>query len=689
MKTLQNYLNNWECKREFNFGYKKKTLTSCALSKLPLIRGGLKMKYNKLAKDIIKNIGGKENVNNVVHCVTRLRFHLKDEEKANTEVLKNMDGIVTVRKSSGQYQVVIGNHVGDVHKAVVEEGGFHTDETGGHGEKNHDNKESLLNRFIDTVSGIFVPILGVLATSGMIKGFNAMFIALGWLDEAGGTYQILNILGDALFYFLPVILGYSAMKKFGGSPFIGMVIGMALVYPGLEGITESGEPLYTLFAGTVFESPVYIEFLGIPIILMTYSMSIIPVIISTFFAAKLEGFLTRVIPSVVRTFLVPLFTWLVIIPLTFIVIGPIATWAAQILGEVTVWIYGLSPIIAGAFIGGFWLVLVMFGLHWGIVPIGMNNVAVSGFDPVLILSFAHSFALAGVILAIWIKTKSKKMKSLSAPAFISSIFGVTEPGVYGIALPLKRPFIITLISSALGGAILGFFGTKQYIWGGMGVFTFPTLIHPEEGFNIGLTGAVIAAVVGMIVGFILTYLFGGINKQETSVLETKEIDEAAATVEDELAQDVKSEIIVSPLTGEVINLADISDTAFASGALGKGVAIKPAEGKLISPVSGTVSVLFETYHAVGIKTDDGAELLIHIGMDTVQLNGEFFKAHVAQGDKVEKGQLLIEFDIQAIEKAGYDIITPIVLTNTAQYKKVEPIEQGNIDIGERLLTVEI
>jgi beta-glucoside PTS system EIICBA component len=616
------------------------------------------MAYEQLAKEIIQHVGGEKNVNSVVHCITRLRFKLKDENKANTEALTKMDGVVTVRQSGGQYQVVIGNHVPEVYKAVVAEGGFEAK-----GEVNADEeKGNLLNRFIDMISGIFTPILAVLVASGVLKGFNALFVAVGWLTDQSGTYQILNAIGDALFYFLPIILGYTAMKKFGGTPFLGMVIGMALVYPALEGIPGATEPLYTLFAGTMFESPVYIEFLGIPVILMTYSMSVIPIIISTFFAAKLEQFFAKIIPSVVRMFLVPLLTMLIIIPLTFIIIGPIATWASQLLGAASVGIYQLSPIIAGMFIGGFWLIFVMFGLHWGLVPIGINNFATLGQDPILALIFAHSFALAGALLAVMIRTKNKKTKTLTPPAIVSAIFGVTEPGMYGVALPLKRPFVITIIASAIGGAILGVFGTLGYNMAGLGVFQIPSFIHPEEGLNLAFYGSIISMIVSGILGFVLTYFFGGINKQETLPIsnETKQAHTNATQV--------KSEDITSPLNGKIIKLEDISDTAFASGVLGKGVAIEPTEGKVISPVSGTISALFPTKHAIGITSDNGAEILIHVGLDTVQLEGKYFETFVQQGDRVEKGQELLAFDIDKIKQAGYPVTTPVVITNHAGYQ---------------------
>lgn len=633
------------------------------------------MKYHQLAKDIIANVGGRENVNSVVHCITRLRFKLKDESKANTDVLKNMDDVVTVLKSGGQYQVVIGNHVPDVYKAVVEEGGF----AAGTPVEEDSSDTNLFNKFIDIISSIFTPILGVLAATGMIKGFNALFVALGLYDNTAGTYQILNATGDALFNFFPIFLGYTAMKKFGGSPFIGMAIGGALVYPSLTGLT-AGEPLYTLFAGTMFESPVFITFLGIPVILMSYASSVIPIILASFFAAKVEKGFKKIVPDVVKTFVVPFATLLVVVPLTFIVIGPVATWAGQLLGQATLGIYNLSPIIAGLFIGGFWQVFVIFGLHWGLVPIAINNLTVNGADPVLAMSFAASFAQIGVILAIWMKIKNQKLKTLSIPAFISGIFGVTEPAIYGISLPLKKPFIISCIGGAIGGAIMGFAGTQSYMIGGLGVFGYPSFIDPANGLTFGFWASLIATAVAFVIGFVLTLLFG-IPKQNEQADETTKAPAAPK-------QDApKQEVISSPLQGIVKALSDIHDDAFASGALGRGLAIEPAEGKLYSPVSGTVSALFPTNHAIGITTDNGASILIHIGMDTVQLGGKYFTSHIAQGDRVVKGQLLIEFDLEQIQKEGYSTETPVIITNSELYPAISTTDDKQIKWGDPLITL--
>lgn len=638
------------------------------------------MKYEQLAKDIIENVGGKENVNSVVHCITRLRFKLKDEGKANTDILKNMEGVVTVMKSGGQYQVVIGNQVPDVYKAVVEIGGFQNQAPVD--EDENKKKQGLFNSFIDIISGIFTPTLGVLAATGMIKGFNSLFVALGWFSDKSGTYQILNAVGDALFYFFPIFLGFTAMKKFGGNHFIGMAIGAALVYPTLSGLT-AGDPLYTLFAGTMFESPVHITFLGIPVILMTYSSSVIPIIISTYVASKLENWFKKVIPDVVKLFLVPFFTLLVIVPLTFIVIGPIATWAGQLIGQLTLWLIGLSPIIAGVFLGAFWQVFVIFGLHWGLVPIAINNIMVMGEDQILSLIFAASFAQIGAVLGVWLKTKDKKLKSLSIPAFISGIFGVTEPAIYGITLPKKKPFIISCIAAGIGGGIIGAFKTKTYMMGGLGIFSIPSFIHPKDGLTIGLWGAIIGAVAAFILGFILTSLFGGREKKSEEAVEAPKTPQQKQAV-----GHLKNEIISSPFNGEVKPLSELKDAAFASGALGKGVAIEPSEGKLVSPVSGTVSALFPTNHAIGITTDQGAEILIHIGMDTVQLDGNYFSARTAQGARVEKGQLLIEFDIDKIKEAGFLLTTPVVITNHEHYNLVLANEK-QVNTGNRLIELQV
>jgi beta-glucoside PTS system EIICBA component len=460
------------------------------------------MKHEGLAKEIIKNVGGKENVNSLTHCITRLRFKLKDENKANTDILKSMDGVVTVVKSGGQYQVVIGNHVQDVFNAVVEVGGLQNSSESSSNEK--EEKMSPFNKLIDIISGIFAPTLGVLAATGMLKGFNALFLALGWITPESGTYHIIQAIGDSLFYFFPIFLGYNASKKFKTSTYLGMTIGAALVYPSILGLMN-GTPLYTLFEGSMFQSPVYITFLGIPVILMNYTSSVIPVIVATYFGGKIENGFKKIIPDVVKTFLVPLFTLLVIVPLTFIIIGPITTWASQIIGTSTIAIYNFSPIVAGILLGGLWQVFVIFGLHWGLVPIAILNLTTMGYDPILSLTFAASFAQTAVVMAILFKTRDKKLKSLTIPSIISGLFGVTEPAIYGITLPRVKTFVISCIGGAVGGAYLGFAGVKGFTMGGLGAFGFFNFINPT-GDTSGAISALIAVAVSMVVSFVLTFV---------------------------------------------------------------------------------------------------------------------------------------------------------------------------------------
>jgi PTS system beta-glucosides-specific IIC component len=371
------------------------------------------------------------------------------------------------------------------------------------------------------------------------------------------------------------------------------------------------------------------------------------------------------------------------VPLTFLAIGPISTWAGSLLGAATIWIYELSPLVAGVILGGFWQVFVIFGLHWGLVPIAINNLTTMGNDPVLATTVMVCFAQIGAVLAIMLKTNNKALKSLSVPAFISGIFGVTEPAIYGITLPAKKPFIMSCIGGAVGGGIIGATAGKLWMFGGMGVFVFPAFIQPGAGLDLSFWGAIIAMIAGFAVAFVLTYLFGGIN-QEKSSKETNDITTASKEV---AATKVQNEEVVSPLNGEVIDLSEVKDAAFSSGALGFGVAIEPSEGKLVAPVAGTVSALFPTKHAIGITTDAGADLLIHIGMDTVQLEGKFFTAHVSQGDYVKPGQLLIEFDMEQIKEAGKPLTTPIVVTNHKEFD-LQLADAKQVKTGAPLFTLD-
>lgn len=635
-------------------------------------------KYEDLAKEVVKQVGGKENVISLTHCITRLRFKLKDESKANDDVLKNMSGVVTVMKSGGQYQVVIGNHVPEVYADVMpllglEEGSADRGEETGDG--------SLFNRAIDVISGIFQPILGIMAACGMVKGLNALFVALGLYTDTCGGYLILNAIGDGLFNFMPLFLGYTAAKKFNLKPMIGLVIGAIMCYPTVQNsaLSAGGEALYTLFAGTMFESAVYTDFFGIPLIAMDYTGTVIPVIFVVYFASKCEKFFSKFIPDLVKFFFVPMLTLFVAIPAGFLLIGPLATFGSTVIAEAVMSVRNFSPMLAGAIVGLTWQILVIFGLHWGFIPVYINNIMTNGYDNVMMPFFACTFATSAVVLAIFFKTRDRQMKEMALPNFISGIFGVTEPAIYGILLPLKKPFVISCIAGGIGGGFYGAFNFRKFMMGGMGIFEFPAMIEPDGGMG-NLMVAVIGVVITMVIAFAATMLL----YKEPKVQEKTEEEKMPAAEKKDTSMLRRTEI-ASPMKGEVKKLSELKDEAFASGVLGKGAAIVPEEGKVYAPADGEITALFPTLHALGMKTGEGAELLIHIGMDTVQLNGEGFEAHIKEGDQVKKGQLLISFDKALIEGKGYCLDTPVLITNSDDYLEIVEPEPGRIMPGEIVL----
>lgn len=653
--------------------------------------------YDALAKTIIKDVGGKDNVISVVHCTTRLRFKLKDEKKANDDALKDTDGVVTVVKAGGQYQVVIGNEVADVYEAVLKEGGF-----SGGGQVADDDLDdsnmSLMDKAIDLISGIFTPILGPMAAAGMIKGLTAMCASFGWLAKTSGTYEVLYAIGDGFFYFLPLILAITSAKKFKVDRFTAITIGAAMCYPAMVAMDSSKKVLFDLFNGTFLHSQVHATFLGIPIISMNYTSTVIPIILAVWFASVVEKWCKKWIPTVVKTFLVPFVTLLIVVPLTFLIIGPLATWIGNALAAITSAVYNFSPVLAGILLGGFWQVFVIFGVHWGFVAVMMSNIAALGYDPILGLSLGASFAQIGVVLAILLQTKDQKLKGIALPAFLSGIFGVTEPAIYGVTLPRKKPFVLSCIAAGIGGGLIGFFGTKMYMMGGMGVFVIPGAIGPKTGVDMSVYGLMIALAVSFALGFILQMVLGKKSvdqaydeKQAKTVQEVANQADTIAKAAPSLAStsdlNVSTEL-VSPLAGELLPLSEVKDEVFSSGAMGEGVAVEPSEGVLHAPADGKVVMTFPTGHAIGMKTSDGAEILMHIGMDTVNLQGHGFETLVAKGDEVKAGDELVKFDIDAIHAKGYVVTTPIVVTNSKDYEKITVVSQGKVKVGQEILDLE-
>ena len=618
------------------------------------------MEYRTLADEILRGVGGKDNVNSVVHCATRLRFKLKDTRKADAAGLKENPGVIMVVESGGQFQVVIGNHVGAVYEALVKGSAL----SDGSDDDRGDNG-SVFARAIDVISGIFTPFIGIMAASGILKGFLALALACGWMVPESGTYKVWFAASDAMFYFFPLVIGYTAGKKFGGNPFVTMMIGGAMVHP------------LMIAAFDVQQSGAHSEhFLGIPLVFINYTSSVIPVILAAWASSWLEKQSMKILPGALRNFITPLICLMVIVPLTFLVIGPVATWASQQLAHGYPFVFHVSPMVAGAFMGALWQVCVIFGLHWGLVPLMINNFSVLGHDTMLPLLLPAVMGQVGAVAGVMLRTKDVRTRALSGSAISAGIFGITEPAVYGITLPHRRPFIFGCVGGALGAAVLGYFQTTAYSFGFPSVFTF-TQIIPPTGFDKTVTAGIAGTLIALLFAALATYFFG--VKQEAVAPEVSEKAQA-----DALQAPRGKTLIASPMSGPCIALDTVKDPTFASGLLGKGVAIVPVAGRVVSPVDGTVVSLFKTHHAIGIESADGAEILIHVGIDTVKLDGKFFTPHVDVDAVVKQGDLLLEFDVQGITDAGYDLTTPVLVTNSDDYLDVIPACVGQ-DASEQTL----
>ncbi|MBF0699968.1 beta-glucoside-specific PTS transporter subunit IIABC [Streptococcus danieliae] len=625
--------------------------------------------YRQLARDIVDHVGGRENIKELKHCITRLRFSLKDEGKADTDYLKARDGIVTVVQAGGQYQVVIGNHVPDVYVAVQTAAGIV-----GNGSLDIDEgdkfKGNLFERFVDLISGIFQPFLGALAVAGILKGLVAILGANGMTADNSAFYAILNAAGDGFFQYLPLIIALTSARKFKVNEFTALAIGAALVYPSLpgvvEGVTEAG--LNRIF--------------GIPFSLPTggYYSTVLPAILAVWVASYIERGARKLIPDVVKLFLVPFVTLLLAVPMTFLVVGPVGNLLSDALSWFFQLIMGISPVLYGVVLGGLWQVMVMFGMHWAIVPLAIVETASQGFSAILVPALFPSFTQVGVLLAIMLKSKEAKVQSLSLPALISALFGVTEPAIYGITLPMRIPFIVSCMTSALIGGYVMFAGIVGYSVGGLGIFLYPSLIDTSTGSMSGVISAIIASVAAVVISFGVQMALPVANLYGAEVLDEKE-DEPLA-----LLKEIQQEIVASPLEGTIVPLTDVPDPVFASGAMGKGLAIEPSQGILYAPAKGEVTLLFPSKHALGMRTENGAEILFHIGMDTVSLQGAGFDSFVEVGDRIEAGQKLLAFDIEKIREAGLPVTTPIIITNTSLYKDILVSQEKAVQVGDYLLT---
>ncbi|PQF07276.1 PTS beta-glucoside transporter subunit EIIBCA [Enterococcus faecium] len=623
-------------------------------------------KYQELASKIVENVGGKENINGLTRCITRLRFKLKNEEKANDEILKNMDGVVTVMRAGGQYQVVIGNHVPVVFEEVIKAGNLTFDEAVS------TEKMRPFDMLIDGISGCFQPFLAILAAGGMIRGLTALLVFLGAFDRGSGTFVMFDNIGDSVFQFMPVIIGLTAALKFKVNEFVGMLLGAALMNPSLSLDALSGAveaPLTTIFSGTIFEAPIYQTVFGIPWIARNYASSVIPIIFIVLLASQIQKPIKKLVPEMISNFFVPFFTVLITMPLGFLLVGPAFTFATDILMAGFETLLALSPVIYGAIVGFFWQILVMFGLHWAIVPMGLMQFSVNGWQnimtPVAVVSFGQTAALT----ALYFKLRNPKDKAIAIPAIVSGIVGITEPAIYGFTLPRKKIFIFTCVGGALGGAYSGLMNLTSWNQGGLGIFTIPNYIRPD-GDLTDVINVLIGIAIAMVVSFALTFFFW---KEE-------------AGEKDDRQKRSGKEIVKTPIQGQIAPLNAAKDAAFAQGTLGRGILIYPEKGEVRAPFDGTVMTLFPTKHAIGMVSEADLELLIHVGLDTVQLEGKYFESLVQQGERVKQGDLLLRFDKKKIEEEGYSLETPVIVTNYTDYLDILENQGETVGPDDALIT---
>lgn len=626
---------------------------------------------------VVDHIGGEENVNSLVHCATRLRFKLKDVDQVDEAALKNHPGVLTAVESGGQYQVVIGNNVAKVYQEIMNTYNISsdddTDEASGDDIKSAARSKNPLSVVFEYISGTISPLIPVLAGSGMIKALLALFELLGILGEGSSTYAVLNAASNGLFYFFPIFIGISAARYFKVSPFIGGVIAAALLDPSFTSLAEAGE---------------MVSFLGLPLVISEYANTVFPMLVAIAVYAPLERFLRKHSPDMIELFFVPMMGILIMVPLTALVFGPFSQYISGMIGAGLVALLNFSSTLTGVIFASIWPFLVVLGIHWGVTPISLDNLARNGADPLNAMAAAGTFAQMGIAFGIFLRyRKDEQLSPLSLAGVVSGVTaGVTEPILYGLILRYKRLIPILVASSAVGGGILGFFNTYMHSFAFNSVLTIPAY-GPIPQYVLGIS-------VSFITATILTYIFGLGDRPEAESLAADNQVSVQTTSEKMTETPDQTELvqgeqikIQAPLVGELLPLSEVDDEAFASEAMGKGGAILPTEGDLKAPFDGKITLLFPSKHAIGLTDKNGVELLIHIGMDTVELDGKHFTAHVEQDQEVKAGDTLISFDIEAIKAAGYSVVTPIVVTNHDNFKQVASEPSQYLEFGNDMLTV--
>ena len=616
------------------------------------------MDYKKLAYDLLPLVGGVGNISKLTHCATRLRFEFRARAKVDEKAIERLEGVISVVEKGGQFQVVVGNDVPVTYRALINEMGGTAAGAAGGSDAPAD-KPSLINRIISVISTTFTPVIPALIGGGMIKAVLSILVLCG-LSDSSSTYQMLNFLSDAAFYFLPVLLAYGAAVKFECNPVLAMTLACALLHPTWGGMVSAGEG---------------IDFFSIPVTPVDYSYSVIPIILSIWILSYVEKLAEKYTPSIIKFFLKPLLILLISAPIALVIVGPFGAFLNTLIESAANAINAAASWLLPMLMGAFQPFLILTGTAWAMTPIATVQLSSLGYEivngPGML---ASNIALGGATLAVAFRAKNRQLRQLAFSSGFTAVMGITEPCLYGVVLKLKRPLIAAVIGGGVGGIYAGVSGLVRYAFVSPGLAALPAFIGANP---MNIVHAVVTCVISFAAAFIVMWVMG-FDEAASGGAETA--PSSAALPEESRAG--------APIAGEAVALSEVDDAVFARKIMGDGMAIRPAEGRVYAPFDGEVITLFETRHAVALRGDNGMELLIHVGIDTVNLKGQYYEPHVQTGSRVRAGDLLLTFDREAIERAGYQTITPVVLTNADEYAALQTRTGGAVRVGDTVITAQ-
>lgn len=615
-------------------------------------------KYLEIAQQIVEYVGGIDNIDSVTNCMTRLRFTLKNVNLADVEKIESLKAVQGVVNKNGQFQVVIGADVSFVCEKIREMGNF--SETV---KSQNQEKVSFINKILGAITAIFQPVIPAICGAGMIKAVLAILTATQLVATDSQTYILLNMFADAAFYFLPIFLAFSSAKRFNCNPYFAAVLGAVLIHPTFSGLVSAGEA---------------VTFAGLPIKLVSYGSAVVPPILIVLIQSYVERFARKISPNAVKVFLVPLIVFLIMAPLSLIVIGPLGSMVGDALYVVFDFLNNEARWVIPVIMGAFCPLLVMTGMHYSLMPVQLAQYATLGYGTLLGPGMlASNLSQAGACFAVAIRTKDKEMRQTAISAGTTALFGITEPALYGVTMRLKKPLLAVMIGGGVAGLWGGLTNMRTYASATAGLTALPVYICDDFS---NVVNAVICMVIALVVTFIVTLVMG--FKDENTLSENKKENNADA--KKELNKTVS---ITAPLKGKVVTLDKVNDTVFSKSIMGKGVAVLPSEGEVRAPFKGVVNAVFPTKHAIGLTSEDGIEVMIHVGLDTVELDGKYFEAFVKNNDLVEPNDLLLKFDMNAIKEAGFDIITPIIITNSTEFIDIIETSEQEVTFEKDLLKV--